>query len=250
MKYIPESFEKFKKDALSKIIYDILKYIIVGIIFVQLLKFIPVIKDLFIKKIEITVWLFISIILISILIVFILYTIRFQKVLSKIKAQNQIDDLTQIKNHKALDEDLDQILNSKSEKPTSLIIIDIDNFKKFNDDYNYEIADKILTKLGELLKRDCRITDEVYRYFFRGDEFLIIAQNTNVADGKKAAERKRTLIMDSNFSIEQNNYNLTVSCGVTELNKNDTKETLKNRLNEALLKAKSFPTKNRTEIML
>ncbi|MCJ7933334.1 MAG: GGDEF domain-containing protein [Chryseobacterium sp.] len=250
MKYLIESFNKFRKDALSKIIYDILIYIVTGIIFIQILKYIPIVKDFFLEKIEISIWLFISIILVSILLIFILYYIRFNRVVKKIKEQNQTDELTSLKNHKALDETLDLIFKNKTNKPISFILIDIDNFKKFNDEYGYDIADLIMNKLGDLLKRDSRITDDVFRYFFRGDEFLIIAHETNISNAKIAAERKKQLISDANFNIKEKNHKLTICCGVTELQPNDNIETLKVRLNQALLQAKKNPTKNKVEIVI
>lgn len=250
MNYFIESFNKFRKDAFSKIIYDILKYVITGIIFIQVLKYIPIAKDFFLKKIEISIWLFISLILISIFLTFILYYIRFNKVVKKIKEQNQTDELTNLKNHKALDETLELILKNKIHKSTSFILIDIDNFKNFNDQYGYEVADIIMNKLGDLLKRDSRITDDVFRYFFRGDEFLIIAHETIISNAKIAAERKKQLISDTNFNIKGKNHKLTVCCGVTELQANDNEETLKSRLNHALLQAKKNPSKNKVEIII
>lgn len=250
MKYIIESFEKFRKDALSKLIYDILKYVLIGIILIQLLKYIPIVKEFLTQKIEVSLWLLISLILTTIFLVFILYYFKFQAVLNELKEQNQFDELTNLKNHKALEERFDLIFNNSQKLSTSFILMDIDNFKKFNEDFSYDIADIIMAKLGDLLKRDSRITDEVYRYYLKGDEFLIIATETNISNAQVAADRKRQLIQDTNFNINGEIYRLTVSCGVTELLTNDSKELLKDRLNQALKKAKKNQTKNKVEIII
>lgn len=117
----------------------------------------------------------------------------------------------------------------------------------FNTSYGYGVADKILSKLRELLKNDSRVTDEIYRYFRRRDEFLFIAYKTNLSDAKKAGDQKRILINDTNFMIDQNSFKLTVSCGLTEIVDIDTEESLRNKLNIALLKVKLYDGKNRTE---
>ncbi len=120
-------------------------------------------------------------------------------------------------------------------------------FKDFNDKYGYDKADKILQKLGELFVRDNRISDQVFRYFMRGDEFLIVATKTNLSNGKNAADRKRTLISENNFIINDEVFKFTVSCGVTEVSDTNTKAEVLAKLNTALLNAKKIPGKNKTE---
>ena len=163
-----------------------------------------------------------------------------------------MDELTGLKNHKALEKDFDNLEKNRENKdePISIILFDIDDFKKFNDENNYEIADKILTKLGGLLAKDSRITDETYRYFMRGDEFLIIAKQTSLSNAQIAADRKRRLISDSSFEIDGNHFKLTVSCGVTEFNKGELKTNVLDRVNKALQKAKKKQNKNCTEIIV
>ncbi len=250
MKYFRESIEKFKKDALSKVIYDVVKYLLSGILLVQVLKYTPKIKEILLSKVEISIWLLISGILASILISFLLYYLKFRSVSTKLREQSQIDKLTGLKNNEALDEDLDRIFKESYQGEITFILIDVDNFKKFNDDHGHELADSILIKVGELLHRDCRYTDETYRYFFRGDEFMIVAKDTNISNGKLAADRKRQLISEANFEIENKIFKLTVCCGVTQFQNGDTKETLKQRIGNALLQAKKNPNKNKVEIIV
>lgn len=252
MKYIIDSFSKFKKDVLSRVFYDVVKYLFITFILVAILKYTPFIKEKLELEVSLTIW---TIIILSLFLIGICFTFSFGLFNNKFKsiqAKSRIDELTGLKNHKALEKDLENLEKNREnkEEPISIILFDIDDFKKFNDENSYEIADKILTKLGGLLAKDSRITDETYRYFMRGDEFLIIAKQTSLSNAQIAADRKRTLIADSSFEIDGNHFKLTVSCGVTEFNKGELKIDVLDRVNKALQKAKKKQNKNCTEIIV
>jgi diguanylate cyclase (GGDEF)-like protein len=252
MKYLKYSLSKFKNDALSKVFYDIMKYTFITLIAFLGLWFIPKAKEALTKQVSLSIWSIILSSLILILLTLLIAYFQFYKKFKKIQSESQIDELTGLKNYKAKNIHLTnlEIERNSSSEPISLILIDIDNFKKFNEKNSYEIADRILAKVGNLLNKDSRITDETYRYFMRGDEFLIIAKQTNIASAKLASERKRELIQDSIFNINEMNFKLTVSCGVTEFNKGETKEIVLERLNKALQAAKKKKGKNSTEILV
>lgn len=252
MKYLKDSFSKFKKDVLSKVFYDLLKYLFITFILVLILKYVPLAKEKLELEVSNSIWVILiySLLLIGISLTtsFLLFNKRFKK----IQSDSRIDELTGLKNYKALELDMDNLVgnwNSKDE-PVSLILLDIDDFKRLNEDNSYEVADKILSKLGNLLTKDSRITDETYRYFMRGDEFLIIARETSISNAQIAAERKRKLIADSTFNIDGKNFNFTVSCGVTEYNQDEIKTEVLERVNLALQRAKKKPNKNCTEIIV
>jgi len=252
MKYIKDSFSKFKKDVLSRVFYDIMKYLFITIILVAILKYTPIIKEKLELEVSLSIW---TVIILSLLLVGICFTfsfVLFNNKFKSIQAKSRIDELTGLKNHKALERDLDNLEKGREnkEEPVSIILFDIDDFKKFNDDNSYEVADKILTKLGGLLAKDSRITDETYRYFMRGDEFLIIARQTSLSNAQIAAERKRKLIADSSFEIDGSHFKLTVSCGVTEFNKGEIKTDVLDRVSKALQSAKKKQNKNCTEIIV
>lgn len=252
MKYIIDSFSKFKKDILSNAFYDLAKYLLITFIIVTILKYIPFAKEKLELKISLTIWLITILSLVLIGMSFMFSFILFNTKLKSIQAKNKIDELTGLKNHKALGKDFDNLEKNRKDKeePISIILFDIDNFKKFNDENGYEKADKILTKLGCLLAKDSRITDETYRYFMRGDEFLIIAKQTSLSNAQIAADRKRSLIADSTFEVDGNHFKLTVSCGVTEFNKGEVKTNVLDRVNKALHNAKKKQDKNCTEILI
>ncbi len=129
-KYILDSIDKFKKDALSKIIYEFLKYLLITFFTVITLKFIPIIKEFLQTKLDISLWLFL-IIIISVVTILFIFRGNYNYEIKKLKEKNQIDELTGTKNHKALEEILDNIFANKIDKnsfPISLILFDIDNF--------------------------------------------------------------------------------------------------------------------------
>ncbi|NML65511.1 GGDEF domain-containing protein [Hymenobacter sp. RP-2-7] len=159
---------------------------------------------------------------------------------------NFTDELTGLKNYKALKEYvIDKIKESIHDKKVlSIILIDVDNFKNFNTTYGYNTADRVLKAVGELLGKDKRATDEVFRQFLKGDEFLVVASETSSDDALKAAERKRKLIENATFVIDEARYKLTVSCGVTEFKAGDDYTSFTNRAHSALVEAKSQQFKN------
>ena len=252
MKYFKDSFIKFKNDALSKVFYDLLEYIFISFVLVAILKFTPVIKEKLEANVSITLWALLTLSLLLIGICVVTCFMLFNKKYKQIQAKSHIDELTGLKNHKALGLDLEILENNWDAKlePVSIILFDIDDFKKFNENNSYEVADKILTKLGGLFSKDRRITDETYRYFMRGDEFLIIARQTSISNAQNAAERKRKLIEDSSFEIDGTDFKLTVSCGVTEYNRGESKTEVLERASRALQNAKKKPKKNCTEIIV
>lgn len=253
--YFKNSFSKFKQDALSKALYDILRYVIVAVLTLLIAKLIPdnttfgsLINKTFSFSV-LNVFLAIVLTIALTLLVAILYT---RKKYNTLKQDNFTDELTGMLNHKALKDILPKTIDSckKQNQKLSLIIIDIDDFKKFNKDYNYQIADKVLAKVGGLLKSDSRATDISFRQYLKGDEFIIVTKETELANAVRAAERKRKLFK-TGIEVENEIYHLTVSCGVTEFNfLTDSQDTALARLNNALQIAKGKANKNCVESLI
>jgi len=249
--YIKQSFRKFKTDALSKVFYDLIKWIIIlfgGLIVSDYLPIAPL-GDFLQKSYTFSTYSILlcslSLILSTVLVLSVFYYRRYRN----FKEQSQIDELTGLRNHKALEEYLNEKIGYSNEKNSSfsIILIDIDNFKSFNTQYGYNTADEILSEVGKLLGRDKRATDETFRKFSRGDEFVVVANDTCLADAIKAADRKRNLISNTSFYVEEKPYKLTVSCGVTDYKIGvDTYQSLTDRVSKALVEAKECPGKNST----
>lgn len=252
--YILESIGKFKNDALPKAIYDVMKWILAVLFLYIASKFIP--EDFSFYKFiatEYVVKLYWSAIYTMLLIIttFLLFRSIYLKKYKDLEKDNFTDEITGLKNHKALKSYLKKTINelliTSKISTLSIIILDIDDFKTFNSKYGHTKADKILKSLGQLLNSDKRTTDETFR-MFKGDEYVVIAKNTCLSDAFKAAERKRDMIENNTFLIKEENFKLTVSCGVTEFKKEeDDIDAFLNRASLALSTAKETKGKNNTK---
>jgi len=91
-----------------------------------------------------------------------------------------LDPLTNLKNRRSLKEQLIREIqyNENNIQQSSLLILDLDHFKKINDIYGHIVGDQVLIKFSQMLKQTVRETDSVYRY--GGEEFIIIANNTRL----------------------------------------------------------------------
>jgi diguanylate cyclase (GGDEF)-like protein len=118
-------------------------------------------------------------------------------------------------------------------KQLSLIIIDIDFFKKINDNYGHLQADKILMQLSDVLKEKVRKSDVVAR--FGGEEFFIMLPNTHLQRAEKVAERLRKAILSDSFLKK---YKVSISAGIAEYKIKDNIERIAKRADKGLYKAK------------
>ncbi|MEQ9439735.1 MAG: GGDEF domain-containing protein [Cyclobacteriaceae bacterium] len=190
-----------------------------------------------------------SILLISILfsIIWTRYKLRTLKteVSSLIAKDTFIDDLVEIPNIKALDHKYLEAVNLAKDQPTytplTLMLLDIDNFKKFNDEYNYDTGNYILQQFIKLMKSNIRGVDDSIIRYQNGDEFLVIANKTTGRNGEKFAERLRKITEEENFKILDTEKidSITISIGVTEVDlEDDSLQSCKKRLENALKTAK------------
>ena len=161
----------------------------------------------------------------------------------KIKLIANQDGLTGIANRRFLDQVLEQEFrrHQRTQKPLSIIMIDIDFFKSYNDFFGHLSGDDVLRlcakKMSELI---CRAGDLVARY--GGEEFCVVLPNTKLNGANSLAEALRTGI--EGLAIERNDLEnwkyLTISLGVSSLkpDQNDTVKKLFNAADQALYQAK------------
>ena len=128
---------------------------------------------------------------------------------------------------------------AKRGKKLSLIMLDIDHFKKINDKYGHLAGDKILKQLANLLQQKIRKSDIASR--FGGEEFLIMLPNAAKEKAKMVAERLRKSVQSAGFKPR-----ITISLGVSEYKKADTINNLINKADSALYRAKK-KGRNRVE---
>ena len=132
-----------------------------------------------------------------------------------------IDGLTELFNHRYFQDTLkNQIeLSKRYSQPFSLIIIDIDFFKKFNDKYGHQAGDAVLKQVAQTLKKNSRTTDYVCRY--GGEEMSIILPNTNSEEALYNANRILKAVAEKEFQLNATETsNVTISVGVSTFPQN------------------------------
>ncbi|MDH5716250.1 MAG: diguanylate cyclase [Spirochaetia bacterium] len=174
--------------------------------------------------------------LFSLLTVYAALTIERVKAIEEMRRLSIVDGLTGLYNHRYLMEELNkEMLRSERYKLTfSILMIDVDNFKSYNDEFGHLEGNKILKEIADLLLKSARSTDTVGR--FGGEEFLIIAPEVDKKEAVHYANRIITMIASHKFD----NRKVTVSCGLS-LYPKDSKNMLSliKKADEYLYKAKA-----------
>lgn len=130
-------------------------------------------------------------------------------------------------------------------QPLSLMVIDVDRFKDFNDTYGHAAGDKVLAKLGQIILAGIRENDIACRY--GGEEFAVILPMTDVAKAFSVAERVRKMFESADIDIEADKVvRSAISIGVAELTEGENGERLFEKADQALYQAKKGG-RNRTE---
>jgi len=152
----------------------------------------------------------------------------------QLKNLSSKDFLTDLYIRRIFDKDLKEQLNNLSEKNIfSLILLDIDFFKKVNDKYGHDTGDKVLKNFSKILESSVRENDIVYR--IGGEEFAIILSETNQTMASKIAKRIQANL-ESNFIYDK--LSITASFGVSEALQDDTVESIFKRSDNALYQSK------------
>jgi diguanylate cyclase (GGDEF)-like protein len=120
--------------------------------------------------------------------------------------------------------------------PVSIIVIDLDHFKRINDERGHHIGDQVLRTLGEVLRTNMRSSDAVGRW--GGEEFVVVCPGTNLVNAADIAENLREKIMDTNF-IADDPIPITASLGVATSSEGQHFDEVFKNADEALYLAKS-----------
>jgi diguanylate cyclase (GGDEF)-like protein len=152
------------------------------------------------------------------------------------------DSLTELNNRRALEWDLPrQIKKARTERTSlSLIILDVDHFKKVNDTHGHLVGDRLLQVLCQRLRHNLRCQDTAFRY--GGEEFVILLANTNDEEALLVARRLNRVVSDEPFALSNKlTINITISLGTASLQADDDEqgESLLNRADQCLLQAKN-----------
>jgi diguanylate cyclase (GGDEF)-like protein len=152
----------------------------------------------------------------------------------KIQLLAETDRLTGLSNREKLDQSLTEMISGLASEttPLAVLVIDIDHFKRINDEDGHLMGDKVLKNIAEKLQSKMRVGDLLARW--GGEEFVVVLPDTTLNNAVELADRLREYI--ANQSIE--GKSVTISIGVTECVSKDTAETFLGRADKALYRAK------------
>ena len=150
-----------------------------------------------------------------------------------------IDDLTQLYNSRHFYAQLEREIerSNRYEQPLTLLMLDLDKFKSFNDTYGHVEGDYVLSRLGQVVKRCLRETDSAYRY--GGEEFTIMLPMTTSEEGIVTAKRIQTELKKEAFSpvLGQEVY-MTVSIGLAQYKPKEEMKAFVHRIDQLMYQAK------------
>ena len=175
--------------------------------------------------------------------------VRILELQSALLAKARHDSLTGLLNHGAILEELDKEFNrcQRDNKPVSVLLADLDFFKKINDQYGHQAGDSVLYATAERIRSTCRSYDSVGRY--GGEEFLIVLPGCDIQDAFKLSNRLRNSVAEIAAESPAGLIPFTISIGVASTKDFARISTtqLVQAADEALYKAKE-KGRNRVEI--
>lgn len=139
------------------------------------------------------------------------------RMMEKLQKLATTDGLTKLYNSRSFYSQLELEVDrfNRYKHPLSLLLLDIDNFKDFNDSFGHLEGDKVLVRFSQIIKSCLRTNDSAYRY--GGEEFTVILPETNGEEARTVAQRIRSTLETENFTPNPGeNAKITISIGVTQ----------------------------------
>jgi len=168
--------------------------------------------------------------------------------LQKTRQDARIDPLTGLFNRRVFDAELSQLTSLATPAPLTLLLMDIDHFKHFNDEYGHLMGDKVLQYFGKLLKDES--VDAMLPVRFGGEEFALLLPGSNLDNCVRLAETLRAKVQAIRIKQKKSGdviSSISASFGVAQLLPGETAEALIDRADKALYSAKQ-QGRNRVEV--
>jgi len=149
------------------------------------------------------------------------------------------DALTGVKNRSTFEDSLGREINlaQRYGQDFTMLVIDVDFFKKVNDAYGHKVGDDALKVIAKTIQQSIRTTDMLFRY--GGEEFVVLLGNTDCEKSYCIADRILESVRGIKMQVKDRVLDLSVSIGMACLNIQDTGESLFNRADEAMYSAKN-----------
>ncbi|MBF0211546.1 MAG: GGDEF domain-containing protein, partial [Desulfamplus sp.] len=151
-----------------------------------------------------------------------------------------LDGLTGVHNRRALDRSLLRLFSDAEAGlgVFSIMMIDVDFFKLFNDTYGHAEGDGVLKQIAQAIMETIRDDDRVFRY--GGEEFMVIFTNADIATASSAAERVVQAVRELNIVHQKSSYGtVTISAGVVQVGKHESPDDLIQEADSKLYQAKN-----------
>ena len=172
---------------------------------------------------------------------YLVYPIKNALLIQTLKAQTVTDPLTQAFNRTALDHDLQHEISysSRYQTPLTVAMIDIDHFKRVNDQYGHTTGDRVLVEVADQIRAQIRKTDSLYRY--GGEEFTLILRDTPLEDAISKVESILSHCSQHRCPDIDPDLHITLSAGVTTwAGRGDHGKQMIERADEALYCSKEY----------
>ena len=172
------------------------------------------------------------------------------RMMQKLQKLATTDGLTKLYNSRSFYSQLELEVDryNRYKHPLSLLLLDIDNFKEFNDNYGHLEGDKVLVRFSQIIKSCLRTNDSAYRY--GGEEFTVILPETNGDEAKTVAQRIRSSLETEKFKpIPEKNAKITISIGVTQYFPKEELSAFIRRADKAMYLSKKNG-RNRVSVLL
>jgi len=172
------------------------------------------------------------------------------RMMQKLQKLATTDGLTKLYNSRSFYSQLELEVDryNRYKHPLSLLLLDIDNFKEFNDTFGHLEGDKVLVRFSQIIKSCLRTNDSAYRY--GGEEFTVILPETNGDEAKTVAQRIRSSLESEKFKpIPDKNAKITISIGVTQYFPKEELSAFIRRADKAMYLSKKNG-RNRVSVLL
>jgi diguanylate cyclase len=159
--------------------------------------------------------------------------------LEAVKASSEKDALTGLKNRGAFDKAIDNVVHSETNLSATLVLLDIDHFKRVNDNFGHLVGDRVIRYVSALLTQIVGSEHHIARY--GGEEFAVILTGLDIDNAKQLTEKIRIAMSNSKLQRKESGEaigEVTISAGIATVKATDSVELLIDRADKALYQAK------------